>query len=111
MSNTGDRNSIFGLDAIPWEYANCSVAMLQVRVFSISIHACACSLKTCHVFRRRQNVWHFFKQDSHHQSLRVTQAAPQAHLESAWRRSEIMSNVPFAFDEIGHAELFKLSCG
>ena len=53
----------------------------------------------------------FFKQVSHRHSLGVTQAASQAHLESAWRRSEIMSNVPFAFDKIRHAQLLTLSCG
>ena len=53
----------------------------------------------------------FIKQVSLRHLLGVFQTASQTQLESAWRRSEIMSNVPFAFDKIGHAQLLTLSCG
>ena len=46
------------------------------------------------------------KRVSHRHSSRVSQAMSQSHLESVGRRSEIMSNVPFAFDKMGHAQVF-----
>ena len=52
----------------------------------------------------------FVKQVLRRHSLDVSQAASQAQLESARKRSEILSNVPFAFDKIGYGQLFTLSC-
>ena len=51
----------------------------------------------------------FIKQVSLRHLLGVFQTASQTQLESAWRRSEIMSNVPFAFDKMEHSQLFTLS--
>ena len=51
----------------------------------------------------------FIKQVSLRHLLGFFQTASQTQLESAWRRSEIMSNVPFAFDKMEHSQLFTLT--
>ena len=51
----------------------------------------------------------FIKQVWLRHFLGLFQTASQTQLESAWSRSDIMSNVPFAFDKMEHSQLFTLS--